>query len=86
MFGVNLGSIFGGVRIVEDQNLVIEDGEDWSGVRSPGRAKRRRARGFRQNITTKYKPRPEALSMDDGHTLIMHPAMADQLRKEARRG
>jgi hypothetical protein len=27
MFGMNLGSIFGGVRIVDDQNLVVENGE-----------------------------------------------------------
>lgn len=57
-------------------------GEDWSGVRSPGRARRRRKK-HRQNIKPLYAPKKEALRYGD--TLIMHPAVAAQLRVEARR-
>jgi hypothetical protein len=41
-----------GVRIIEDRSLV-DYVEDWSKVRSPARARRRRKLGFPQNITTR---------------------------------
>lgn len=67
------------LRIVEDDRLLDYVGEDWSKVRSPGRAKRRRKRGFKQNIKAMYAPKKEAYRV--GNTLYMHPAMAAEARK-----
>lgn len=78
--------MFGGVQIIEDYNMV-EMTEDWSHVRSRGRAIRRRRKGHCQNIKFVRTPKKEAISIDGGRTLIMHPAMAHALRVElTRRG
>lgn len=69
----------GGVRIIESLAMV-DHVEDWSKVRSPGRARRRR-RKYRQNIRIVAVPRPEAVSIDGGRTLIMHPETARRLRE-----
>lgn len=69
----------GHTRIIEDDKMV-DSVEDWSRVRSPGRAARRRRQGHRQNIVITGKPKTHAISMDGGRTLIMHPEMARQLR------
>jgi hypothetical protein len=68
-----------GIRIIEDANLV-DPHEDWSGVRSPGRARRRQRYGYRQNIVIRHKPKDQAYSIDNGRTLIMHPDMAASFR------
>ena len=68
-----------GVRIIESLDMV-DYVEDWSRVRSPGRARRRR-RKHRQNIRVIAVPKKEAFSTDGGRTLIMHPEMARQLRE-----
>lgn len=67
-----------GVRIIEDSRLVDGPFEDWSRVRSHGRAKRRRAK-HRQNIRYFYTPSATALTLPDG-SIVMHPEMAKQLR------
>lgn len=67
-----------GFRIIESDLLVIGPFEDWSQVRSHGRAARRRKQGHRQRIRLYYKPDPNARQMGD--TLIMHPATAAALR------
>jgi hypothetical protein len=67
---------FGGMRIIYDQHMV-DTIEDWSRVRSPARAARRRKRGFRQNIDYREVPKPDAYRMGD--TLIMHPETAKVL-------
>jgi hypothetical protein len=66
------------VRIVEDSALVVFDREDWSRVRSPGRAARRRKK-HRQNIVTLYKPDPKVIVFGD--TYVMHPALAAEFRR-----
>jgi hypothetical protein len=71
--------MFGGVKIITDVNLA-DMSEDWSKVRSPSRAMRRRARGFPQNIRIVITPKKEAISLDGGRTLIMHPAMYAALK------
>ena len=68
-----------GVLIIENASLV-DPYEDWSGVRSPGRARRRQRYGYRQNIVIRHKPKDRAYSIDGGRTLIMHPAMAAAFR------
>ena len=45
--------------------------EDWSGVRSPSRAIRRRRQGHRQNIRHRIVPDPNAYEFGGG--LHMHP-------------
>jgi hypothetical protein len=73
----------GGIRIVESLHMV-DHVEDWSRVRSPSRAARRRRNGHRQNIVTVAVPKRHAISIDGGRTLIMHPEIARWLREQAR--
>lgn len=68
---------FGGMNIYESIHLTISV-EDWSAVRSPGRARRRRAK-HRQNIVIRRDPDPNAYQMPDGW-LHMHPETARKLR------
>lgn len=75
---------FAGVRIVESFAMV-DHVEDWSRVRSPGRARRRRKLGYRQNIEVIAVPKKEAFFIDNGRTAVMHPEMATQLRQALQR-
>jgi len=63
-----------GIRIVENPNLLDGPFEDWSKVRSPGRARRRR-RKHPQRIRIYYKPSNKVLKLPDG-SLVMHPVIA----------
>lgn len=69
---------FGGLRIIEDASLV-ETVEDWSRVRSPGRARRRR-RKHRQNIEIRTVPREDVFVQ--GRVMVMHPVTAAKLRSK----
>lgn len=69
---------FGGMRIIEDASLT-DPYEDWSGVRSPSRARRRMGRGHRQNVVIKRTPKKDAYIIGN-HTIVMHPVMAAELR------
>jgi hypothetical protein len=75
---MNIGS-FDGVRIIEDMKLV-DMVEDWSRVRSPSRAERRRRHGHHQNIVIRAVPKKEGYSIDGGRTIIMHPETARLFR------
>ena len=75
--------MFGSIRIIEDDKMV-DVIEDWSGVRAPSRAARRRRQGHRQNIKFFGTSKKEAVSIDGGRTMIMHPAMAHALRLEVK--
>lgn len=70
---------FAGLRIIESEHMV-DQVEDWSQVRSPARAARRRRRGFPQRIRIVERPKQEVLQM--GEKLIMHPEIGRQLRAE----
>lgn len=72
-----------GVRIIEDLNMT-DPVEDWSRVRSPSRAERRRRAGHRQNVRTIQVPKPDAYSIDGGRTFVMHPVTAAELRRVTR--
>lgn len=74
--------MFGALDIFENICLTVPGPEDWSRVRSPGRARRRRRRGFRQNIVVPQLPDPQIYKI--GHQLIMHPEMARKLRAAVR--
>lgn len=80
------GSIgpIGGLRIVDSEFLTIGPFEDWTGVRSHGRAARRLKRGFRQNIRYFRKPDPNMRQLSDG-TLVGHPETVALLRRELAR-
>jgi len=73
--------MIGSVRIIEDANL-LDTVEDWSRVRSPARARRRRKRGFPQNIVYRSVPKRDIYSLDGGRTLVMHPAIAREVRRK----
>lgn len=72
---------FCGLRIIEDLNMV-DAVEDWSEVRSPARARRRRKRGFRQRIKTAWTPKKVAYRLPDG-SLVMHPETLRELERES---
>jgi hypothetical protein len=69
-----------GVQIIES-SAMVETVEDWSRVRSPGRARRRRHK-HPQNIRIVSVPRKDAISIDGGRTLFIHPETARVLREE----
>jgi len=72
-------SPFGGIRII-DTELVGDAWQDWSGVRSRGRAARRLKRGFPQRIVTRYRANGKVLHDKGLNVLYMHPH--DRLRFE----
>lgn len=63
-----------GLRIIESALLTLPAREDWSQVRSPGRARRRRAQGHPQRIRYVRDPNPNALWTAEA--IFMHPATA----------
>ena len=74
---------FRGVAVIVDDMLMSTLEEDWSRVRSPGRARRRRKRGFPQNICTRRVPKREALRLPDGR-LVMHSVFYRLLQQETK--
>jgi hypothetical protein len=74
-------SPFGGMQIIES-DAMVESFEDWSRVRSPGRARRRMKYGHRQNVQTLQKPRCDALIVDN--RMFVHPVVAHELRRMSR--
>jgi hypothetical protein len=69
------------MRIITNRSLLIGPFEDWSRVRSPGRARRRRARGHPQRIRIYYKADPTLLTCADG-TVVGHPETVAELRRQ----
>lgn len=61
-----------GVRIVSSNHLTIGPFEDWTDVRSHGRAKRRLRQGHKQRIRYFFKPDPSMYQMPDG-SMVGHP-------------
>jgi len=62
---------------------MVDPVEDWSEVRSPARARRRRKLGFPQRVKIIYVPKRIAYAMDGGRTMVMHPTMRRELEREA---
>lgn len=69
----------GGLRLIESAQMVDGPFEDWSDVRAPSRAARRRKMGHKQRIRFFYKPKPSFLKLPDG-TLVGHPETVSRLR------
>lgn len=76
---------YGRATVIEDASLV-DMVEDWSRVRSPSRAMRRRRQGHRQNIRMAPAPRETVYSLDGGRVLVMHPSIAKGLRQAVPEG
>lgn len=71
---------FMGMPIVTNRLLTVP-AEHWSRVRSPGRARRRMRRGFRQNVRYYDAPTPKAMVI--GGVIYVHPDMLDAIMKHA---
>lgn len=71
------------LRFVRNNLLTIGPFEDWSQVRSPGRAARRRRQGHKQRIRYYYKPDPNLWKLPDG-TVVGHSETIARLENELR--
>lgn len=74
--------IVSGVKLIQSDHMV-DQVEDWSKVRSPSRAKRRRAK-HKQNIVVSYVPRKDFFKLPDG-TLVAHPITIQALKAKLAR-
>lgn len=74
----------GGVQIIVDDALMTKFVEDWSDVRSPARARRRRARGFPQRIRLVKSLKPDVYRVGD--RLIMSSETAAELKRALKAG
>jgi hypothetical protein len=64
--------VIGGLRIVTS-DVVGDAYEDWSAVRSPSRARRRRAQGHPQQIVTRYRANGTCYHDRIHNAIICHP-------------
>ncbi|MDQ0302919.1 hypothetical protein [Ancylobacter polymorphus] len=69
-----------GQKIVTSPYLTVTV-EDWTGVRSPSRAIRRRRQGHRQNVVHRIVPDPKAYLI--GGVFHMHPDMLAEVQRRA---
>ena len=67
-----------GCRVFTNPLMTVGPFEDWSKVRSPARARRRRKRGFPQRISFYTLPDPNLLQTANGD-LFGHPATVAKL-------
>lgn len=67
-----------GVNVIQSVYALAER-EDWSKVRSPGRARRRKLQGHRQNI--RIVAEPAAYTLPNGD-LVIHPTVYAQLKQK----
>lgn len=79
-FKATAGQTWGGLDVIVTP-LATKRVEDWSGVRSPGRARRRRKRGFRQNIVVTELPAAYQVA----GKLIVHPDFWRSMKKKLAR-
>jgi len=63
--------MYSGVEVREDP-FMVDAVEDWTRVRSPSRAARRRRQGHRQNIATVNVPKPD-IYVIFGRIIVGHP-------------
>ncbi|MBP2494681.1 hypothetical protein ABID82_007198 [Methylobacterium sp. PvP062] len=71
-------SRYAGIRLVPDPHMV-DVTEDWSEVRSPSRAARRRREGHPQRIRYRELPKPEFYHLPAQNMIVAHPAVIDRL-------
>ena len=70
-----------GIRLIETDLMVIGPFEDWSRVRSPGRARRRRSK-HKQRIRIYHKPDPQVMNDRVNGVIYGHPATLAVLRRK----
>jgi hypothetical protein len=73
---------YAGMRLLADKTMVNVV-EDWSKVRSPSRAARRRKMGHRQRITYREVPKPEFYVIEN-HTIVAHPLRLEELLRQVK--
>jgi hypothetical protein len=56
---------------IKTSEMMVDHIEDWSGCRSPARAKRRHRRGFKQRMVIRAIPMKRAIQ--HGDVIWMHP-------------
>lgn len=71
--------LFNGLKLIENILLTVPS-EDWSQVRSPSRAIRRRKQGYRQNIRYVQLPDPKFYRMGD--QVVAHPETMRELMRQ----
>lgn len=78
MFGSSMppSMNFGGLAVIGDPHMT-DTVEDWSAVRSPSRAARRRRQGHPQRIRYVERPKPRLYQI--GNKLVGHPETIRQL-------
>lgn len=81
-FGFEEVAPFHGMALVESSHLTIPGPDDWSRVRSPGRARRRLKRGYRQNIRPTLLPNPPLFVCEGEGKVFGHPATLATLRRQ----
>lgn len=76
-----LGTLtIGGIRIYASEHLLAAPVEDWSKVRSPSRAARRRRQGHPQRIVIRREPLREILYVESQGAMFMHPVVLAEFR------
>lgn len=73
---------FNGMKIQVNDIVMSKTIEDWTKVRSPSRAARRRKRGFKQNIIYKIVPKEEGIFLKEQNTLIVHSEIYKKLKEK----
>lgn len=71
-------STYAGIRLVSDP-LLVDVIEDWSEVRSPSRAARRRRQGHPQRISYREIPKPEFYHLPGQNLIVAHPKTIDRI-------
>lgn len=69
---------YAGIRLVSDP-LLVDVIEDWSEVRSPSRAARRRCQGHPQRIRYREIPKPEFYHLPGQNMIVAHPTTIDRI-------
>ena len=72
--------MFSGLKLIETHLMTVGPFEDWSGVRSRGRAARRRKQGHKQRIRLFYEPDPNVMHDRVNNIIYGHPATLAHLR------
>ncbi|GAN49653.1 hypothetical protein ACXR8U_14025 [Methylobacterium radiotolerans] len=75
----------GGIRIVASEAMPTNTVEDWTEVRSPSRAARRRRQGHRQRIIYRQEPRREILYAEAQNLMFMHPVVLREFQAALKR-
>lgn len=78
VFNNSFGCLIG-IRLIESRHMTIGPFEDWSQVRSHGRAARRRKK-HPQRIRLYYKPDPNVMHDRIHNAIIGHPETLRHLR------